>query len=281
MADLDSVVCSPWADTADVCAPCADYEADQALLEKKLLVASELLFAWSGHQYPGVCSDIVRPCARYDGSDVGMRSSWGGTGGWGYGFGGAGLWQSSWGFCSCNRTRRSGCQSIPEITLGAYPVIAVSEVKVDGAALDASRYRVDDDRWLVRLPDADGSRPGFPCCQDMVLPDTEENTFFVAFTYGQVPPLAGVAAAAALGCELTLACDPETASECRLDWRVQSITRQGVSEVLIIGRNFREHIELAIPEVGMFLAAANPNGIERRATVMSPDIGRRVRRTGA
>lgn len=263
--------CTAWATAADVCnTDCAD--TDDVLLAAKLQVASNLLFHWSGRQFAGDCNATVRPCSRYNGSPLGAPSAWGLDGGWGYGYG-IRRWQSSWGFCSCNRTTRSGCSSIPEITLGGYPVVSIDHVLIDGDTLDPSAYRVDDYRWLVRV---DGD--GWPCCQNMELPTTEEGTWEVAFHYGVAPPPEGVAAAAALACQLALACTP--GADCALDPRVSAVTRQGVSEVLLIGANYLENVKVAVPEVGAFLQAHNPKGITARAAVASPDIGRRVRRAG-
>ncbi|MBK9181476.1 MAG: hypothetical protein IPM45_18345 [Acidimicrobiales bacterium] len=81
-------------------------------------------------------------------------------------------------------------------------MVDVVEVVVDGATLDDSLYRLDDRRWLVRLEDPDGSRPGWPASQDLTLPASEPGTWEVTFTWGVRPPAAGVLAAVALAGEL-------------------------------------------------------------------------------
>lgn len=254
-------VCTPWADTSDLCSICDDYAFDQALLEDKIAVASDLLFEWSARRFPGSCSDVVRPCAR-DGS-----RSWGRTL--------AG--RRVLGGCGCHSSDACGCSRLSQVGLGVSPVTDVTEVKVDGVVLDPSLYRVDDWRWLVRLADADGTNPGWPCCQDLLAGDDEEGSFVVAVTYTLAPPAAGVAAAAALACQLALACQPETVGECRLPRGVTQITRQDVS-ITVLSAAMVEEVKAALPEVAMFLDAYNPGGVARRAVVASPDVGRRVRR---
>lgn len=149
--------CSPFATVDDLSEPCASLPN----IDRWLAVATDLLFNLSGRQFPGTCADVVRPCSRWE-SD-GLVSS-AGLAGLGYGFGGyPGGWRNGWGACRCNRSERCGCGSVPEITLGAFPVVAVDRVLIDGSELDPSFYRVDDFRFLVRLPDADGVNRGWPC----------------------------------------------------------------------------------------------------------------------
>lgn len=267
--------CSPWATTADVCSPCDDYAMDASLLEDALQIASDVLYALSGERFPGSCSDVVRPNARW--RDDGRAPARSFTGGYGEGYGWMGRFGP--GLCSCNWGRGDyGCNSVSEITLGGYPVTGIIAVKIDGVVLDTSRYRVDDYRYLVRLADADGTNPGWPCCQDMTKAATEDGTFEVEFSYGQMPPPAGVRAAAVLGCEIALSCQPETAGRCRLPARVTSVTRQGVSQNLVDPQDFLAEGLIGIFECDLFLRSYNPNKLTRRASVISPDTMRRVRR---
>lgn len=258
-------VCTPWATTADVdqCEPCETYDQDLSLLEDMLAVASDALFHLSGHQFAGTCQDTVRPC----GCSAG---------------GGPAYWSRDRA-CGCRSGRACGCTTVHEISLGVFPLTSIVSVIVDGAALGADRYRIDDNRWLVRLPDADGSNPGWPHCQRMDLDTTEDETFAVTFTYGMPPPVGGVRAAASLACQLSLACQPDTVDRCRLPQRVRSITRAGVSMDMAVVLDplelFREG-RTGLVEVDLWLASVNPHGVRRRATVHSPDVFRGVRRAG-
>lgn len=235
MAQPRQGTCAPWATIADVCAPCDAYDFDPALLEDCLQMASDVLFALTGYVYPGVCTETVRPCAQYDPGDPGPPSrratlpsvstgSPGSMSGWRPGTG-----SSMWGFCSCNREIACGCFRLPSISLGGVPIVEVTSVLIDGIELDPSEYRVDDYSRLVRLPAADGTNEGWPCCQDLTVADDEVGAFAVTRSVGVDPPVGGRLAAASLGCQLALAFTPRQDAPCRLPRRVTSITRQGVS----------------------------------------------------
>lgn len=254
--------CEPWATEADLCPPCQGYSSVLALGAADMLqAASDLLYDLSGRQYPGLCTQTVRPCARRSG--VRRRES-----------AVPGGWNTSWGWCLCGDS--CSCAGNQRISLGAYPVVEVTEVKVDGVVLDPSLYRLDDRRVLTRLEDPDGSNPGWPSTQHLDLADTEDGTWSVSFTWGEDPPPAGVRAAAVLACELAMACDPDTAEQCRLPKRVTSITREGVTMVLSPS-DFLTDGKTGLWEVDLFLAAANPAKVQQRAQVWTPSQQRFVR----
>ncbi len=270
-------VCSAWATVDDVCEPCNTYALDLTLLDDWLLVASNILYRLTGRQWPGICQDTVRPVPRYEQLiQWSQLRDWQGV----YGWSGSSL-DGRTGLCGCNRTDRAVCRSVPEITLGgSYPITSVVQILVDGAVLNPARYRVDDNFWLVRLPDADGTRPGFPCCNDQVLASTEPDTWQVTYTFGSLPDSGGVKAAASLGCQLYLACEPETTGGCRLPQRVTHLSRQGVDITVLDPLDLFEQGRTGLPEVDLWIQSVNPGKISRRATVLSPDAPRRVRRTG-
>ena len=113
------------------------------------------------------------------------------------------------------------------VDLGASPIIAVSEVIVDGAVVPASSYRVDDYHWLVRI---DGE--SWPCCQNLSAdPATDDNTLQVSSTWGSTVPTLGVLAARRLACESYASCAGLEA--CALPRRLQTITRQGLTVALL------------------------------------------------
>ncbi len=231
--------CSPWATTADVCTPCED--VNDGVMADALEMASELLYVLSGRQFSGVCSDTIRPDR----------------------------------LCRCS-DQACRCNTVEELILPGLPVVSITSVKVDGVTLASSRYRIDNHRALVRLADADGTNPGWPCCQRMDLASTEDETWEVAYTYGQAPPALGVRAAAKMACEIALACTGN--SGCTLSSRVQSITRQGVTVAIDSLDSIREDLT-GLPEVDMFLNAYNPGKLRRQATIFSPDTVVRHRRT--
>lgn len=265
-------VCAGWCTVAGVKARPGNATLDDDVVADAIDVASDLLFRLAGHRWPGVCERTVRPTAR----PAGGEPSW-----W---------WQSasdlssgswvnftaglldSWGTCGCNRRRLTGASSTPSVQLGAYPVLSVLTVMLDGQVLDPGEYRIDDDRWLTRVPVA-GSRVnvGWPCCQRLDLPDTEVGTWSVQFTFGGAPPSSGQAAACALASELARMWDADFDGDCGLDPSVSSVTREGITiDVESVAEAGRAQ-GFGVPEVKMFLEAVNPSGMRRRARAVNPD----------
>lgn len=200
--------CSPWAQVGDTCSPCTGYEFDTGELELGIQLATDVLNNLTGWQWPGLCTTTVRPCGYQ------TRRS-----------------------CGCMDSRQCGCRRLSQLDLrdedeGGWPIASVDAVKIDGVTLDPARYRVDDHRWLVYIPDGDSDpRRGWPCCQRIDLPDTEVDTWSVSYTYGAEPPEGGVRAAGILGCQYALACveDESLLEQCQLPDGVRTVVRQGIT----------------------------------------------------
>lgn len=243
--------CSAWVTAADLAArpDMTDAVVDSGVLGQAAVDASGLLYALSGRQFPGVCSATVRPysastysCAGR--SDLLALLARGGS-------------VDSWTVGANGGCVESG------IRLGVYPVRSVSQVKVDGAVLSPSAYRVDDQTWLVR--------PGgvWPTWQRLDLPDTQPGTFSVALTHGADPPAMGVSAAAALGAELA---KMRSGLAHRLPQRLQTVTRQGVTVAVLDPQTFLSEGLTGLYDVDLFLRAVNPHRQARPPTVWSPDL---------
>lgn len=268
--------CESWvnADSAVLCnGPCA--EIDVYVLDECIEVASEFLFELSQRKYPGVCTDNPRPCTQPSGREIWeQRIEY---------YGDISYWR---GGCGCNRGPGCGCTTLSEIKLGARPIVGVDQVILafdsnpdwpESPILDPMYYRVDNRQRLVRLPNLDGSHPGWPCCQRIESEAGEEHTFEVTFRYGRTPPKMGQRAATDLACQLALACTQN--KQCKLPDRMASIVRQGVSMVLIDPFQFFDKGKLGIWSVDAFLATVNPRGYRGFAQIVSPDLHRSVRRT--
>lgn len=244
--NLTGIVTGPpalWAQPTDICAPCSTDAFTPGLVDRMLRVATDVLYELSGRQYPGVLNAVVHPTVQ----------------------------------CSCAPARRTGllwtrhhlddpCRQ--RITLGAYPLRTVTEVIVDGEVVASDAYRIESNRYLARIDG--GSWPAF-------TDDDDPDAFKVTLTWGLAPPASGVAAAAALACQLLLATDPN-ADGCQLPERVQVVSRQGVSFALIDPMEFLTEGRTGIYLVDLFLGSVNPNGLRQAPMVVSPDVGPAVRR---
>lgn len=262
-------VCTPWATNTDI----AGYTpaGDTTDYTSWLAEASELLYALSGRQFPGICTRTVRPITNacrhnfqiLEGSGHIVAPpdwSWG-IGGW--------SWGTTYGY---------GCGMIPAVRLAGY-VQAVTAVRISGVTVDPASYRVDQHEWLVRLTDpATGQNPGWPLCQNIALPDDAAGTFAVDYQWGRMPPQSGVRAAATLAWQLYLADNP-TRQQCRLPAGWTSIARQGIT----ITRSQVEKLATegsGIVGIDSFLNTVNPNGLDRAPAVYSRDVPPYGQRTG-
>lgn len=254
---ITDVPCAPWAtsEEAAVSGPCKG--APGGDLDDALAAASAWLWRITGKVY-GICPVTVLPlghatcypaCSGYE--------TWGGT--WYFDRTG-----NCW-FGGTGRVARG--EGVPEVRLGFANVQTVTQVVVAGTILDPGAYRVDDGRWLVRL---DGGL--WPLDND---PRLSPPAFQVTLTHGLPIPPDGGRAAAVLACEILLAATNDSA--CRLPKRVSSITRQGVSMVVLDPLTLLDDGKFGIPEVDYFVQSVNPHGLRQRAKVLSPDVPRSVR----
>lgn len=265
MTVLCSGPCSPWTSAADMTGPCADLSADE--LNDYIAVASDLLYEWSGKQFNNICSEIIRPYgARHDCGCIGPFSP--------LTFMDLPISTIRPDFPTCS------CEPLSQLVLPARPVTSVEYVKIDGATLDSSAYRVDDWKWLVRL---DGGR--FPCCQNLNLASDQPGTFEIGFSYGHPVPAPGVLACKVFACEIAMANsdDPSIQKKCRLPRNAVSVVRQGVSilraNVGVFQKAPNGPVETGLWEVQAFLSAYNPYGRTSRSVVLSPDLPDTARRT--
>jgi hypothetical protein len=243
---MSASTCAPWATAEDACSPCDTYDFDPFMLEDKMQIASDVLFNLTGRRWPGVCSDTIRPTELA-----------------------CGCWNP--------RAPRFGCSTVPTVKLPGSPVVAVTSVRVDGVELDASAYRVDNRRELVRI---DGE--GWPCCQDMRAdPATDDHTMLVEYTWGAEPPLGGVQAAATYGCQLALACDPEAVSSgrCRLPKRITTVTRAGTTIAVLDPMTLVKDGLVGLNEVDTWVQSILLGDSRRRSRVLVPGARRSARRT--
>lgn len=246
------MICNPWP-TVDCC--------DTTPSDANLLAASEILYALSGRQYPGLCQETIRPCA----GPAGFPPFWSYAA---YPQLINGTWVNSG--CGCHVSYDCACNGIPQVDLGRADVDQIFTVNIDGSVLSSSNYRLDEGRWLVRT---DGNQ--WPCCQDLSKDIGEVGTWYIELEYGRQPPTSGQLAASKLSCELQKACDGDP--DCALPSRVTTVARQGVTFALLDPQDFLEGGRTGIYEVDLFLKSVNPDGLSRRGLAWSPGMAKNRR----
>lgn len=258
------------------CSPLDDWQpiwceelspAAMAVTGDAVRIAADVLWILSGQRF-GLCTVTLRPCREDCSSDwLGWNDWWPGvgqgvrtsTGGgprpWWYN----GVWYNICGGC----TGSCSCTLIDTAYLPA-PTREVIEVKLDGAVMDPSLYRVDENRMLVRL---DGQL--WPMCQNMGLPDDRPGTWSVTITVGEDVPLLARRAVGQLAAELARDCAGEA---CMLPYEITSLSRQGINLSFGSPNEVDPVIsQLNLQWVSLFLNTYNPNKLARRAKAYDVD----------
>lgn len=272
--DPDGGLCSPWVTVADIRAmPDAAGIPEGASVDEQLAEcaasASGLLFALTARLFPGVCEDTVVPFPRA-GEPAPAQ--------WGRPASGNRL-PAGGGGCGCG-VRRAGCRcrGATHVGLGRFPVLNVLEVRLDGEVL-ADGWRLDEARWLVRLPDGDRRPRHWPCCPRDDLPPTEAGTFYVTFAWGAPVPAAGALAAKVLACHLALA-QGLGSGECKLPARVVSYVRQGVQVSRMDPMSLLKDGKTGLWQIDLFLDTYNPTRALAATQVFVPGEAPEVTRPG-
>lgn len=259
--------CSPLDDWQPIWCEELSPEA-QAVTGDAVEMAADILWIATGQRF-GLCTTTIRPCREDCSSDwFGVENQWWpGVGGMYRSFGGGGprpwwyngVWYNVCGGCagSCS------CTVLDSANLPA-PTREVVEVKLDGAVLDPSKYRVDENRKLVRT---DGLL--WPMCQDMAADDDQPGTWSVTITVGEDVPKLARRAVGQLAAEFAKDCAGEA---CQLPYEITSLSRQGINmsfgspdEVDAITG------QLNLRWVNLFINTYNPSGLRHRAKTYDVD----------
>lgn len=100
----------------------------------------------------------------------------------------------------------------------------------------------------------------------------------VSYRYGQAPPVSGRMAAIALARQFFYLWSGRE-DQCALPDRITSVSRQGVSWVLLDNQDFLDELKTGIYAVDLFLRQVNPDKARVKAKVFSVDVPRGRRRT--
>ncbi|MBB3665908.1 hypothetical protein FB384_004867 [Prauserella sediminis] len=219
--------------------------------------ASEILWRLTAGRF-GLCHDTVRPCRRNCLPDDCYAPP--ATSGL--------LLGSRWVNMGCaHQQRPCGCGPVSEIALPG-PVHVDDEhpvaVRVDGAQLDPTVFRLVDGNRLIRV---DGQK--WPDCQDFTADLDEPGAFGIDYWRGNPVPPGGRRAVALLACELWKACN---GLECQLPNRVEQVQREGVTMTMVNSQEFLERGRVGITEADMWLSSVNPSGLRQPPAVYSPDL---------
>lgn len=202
--------------------------------EKAMRLAVDFLWAASGRQF-GTCEVTVRPCGLSCPCTSGpchLTPAGLGTLPWQPHITSSGAWSNS----TCSECR---CCAPCEVALPG-PVSSITRVVVYGSTIDASAYRVDNARYLVR---DDGQC--WPECNDYSK-RTGAGVFEVTYVTGNEVPYGGMVAAGALACSLIQLCpDGQNCGDCLSDAAATAVVDQ-------------------------WLALVNPNKLSQPATLIIP-----------
>lgn len=259
-------VCTPWITSADLvaCGCPTSSDNDQVtpdIVDSALMSASEVVYMLTAQQWPGECEATVRPCTPSSGS--GMVS-------WPYPYLPVMIAGDFYNFrpgCGCHTADDCGCTPYPRVDLGRDDITGIVSVDVGADTLGPGDYRLDSGRWLIRT---DGSQ--WPCCQNMAADLGTEGTWSVTYTYGRPVPTSLREAAARLATEMVKGCVGD--DTCRIPNRATTVTREGVTYALLDPQSFLTDKLTGLWEVDLAIKAFNPDGVLRRARILSPETSK-------
>jgi hypothetical protein len=245
-SSLPALPATCWPVDESVCPDFAEYSASVRAAAKAY--AGESMRMLTGFRLGG-CSITVRPCS------ISCAADYFGPG-WNPHISVSGAWIN--GCCAGDTCGHLGAAKVAL----PGPVGEVTEVLIDGVALDSSLYRVDNGDELIRL---DGQP--WPTLQDMLLAPTEAGTFAVTYLKGVPVDGLGARAAGILACEFGRAL---SGLNCALPTSVTSITRQGVSMTIEAGA-FPGGVT-GLREVDTYIERWNPGHLRAPTRIWSPDL---------
>jgi len=281
--ELDGGPCTPWIDAKEVFAASGITLLDSVDVNDATAAAQGVLYALSGRQFAGECIGFVRPCrigcgwGALGGGGDGVALALAGASWWFGGWGGLGGSGTIWGWWGDNTNEPScGCEPLSQVKLNGYPITGIKEVVINGDVVDSAGYRLDMNRYLVRLRDADGNRQFWPSCQDLSRNAGENHTWSIEYYYGTPPPEAGKLACAELAVQFYLAM--AGSDDCILPVGVTKVTRQGVTIERLVPL-FSAGRATGLVLTDAFLSSYNPSGLRRRPAILSPGYPKFPRRT--
>lgn len=240
---MTSSVCTPWATVDDATTKQREQVANDELLALKIDDASQLLYALTGRRWRGACvrTDVTLHvgclCMARDGYPLPTYA-----------------WAERVGYDSRTLAVNDWGLQPWAIRLPDEPVREVTALAFNGTPLDLDAFRLTGNRDLWAQPRGTIWLRG---------------DYVGSWTFGAAPPDLVKGATVTLAVELAAAAQ---GAKCRLPARVQSITREGVSMVLLDPLEFLDKGRTGIPEVDLVINALNPGRLAAPPRVLSPDL---------
>lgn len=232
----------------------------EAVRQRAWALASSSMRALTAYRVGG-CPITVRPCKPNVPCILPSYDAWIAAGGWmAPGITADGLWVNS---CGCGGP--CSCSALCEVRLPA-PIGEVYSVKVGGAELPLTDFRIDNRRILVYT--GTGDCP-FAATQDLNLPDTAPDTWSVTYLNAYPVDQNGAYAAARLALEFAKACEGKN---CKLPAGVSQVVRQGVSFTVNTGL-FSEGVT-GIREIDAYISTVNPDKRKSQTKIWYPGMNR-------
>lgn len=151
--------------------------------------------------------------------------------------------------------------------LRGTPVHEVTSVKYGDKLLATEDYALYNRRFLKLRR---GAQWDYFCDQKGIT---------VTYSYGMMPPKAGVLAAQTLANELLILMgEGRSGAECRIPERVRSVSREGISFDMIDPQEFMDDGRTGIWEIDLFIRTANPSRAKKPPRILSANDPRRYRR---
>jgi hypothetical protein len=245
---------------------CPEWSTFSATVQGNATVwATQVLDALTGRRFEQ-CAVNYRPCGPKCAQSFGYltwpvgASANGGGMPWMIPWVDAGVWRN----CGC--TGGCTCRAACEVPFPG-PVSSISEVLIDGVALDPAAYRLDSHKGVPVLVRTDGVC--WPECQDMALDINEVGSFTIVYRPGTGLPTAGRIAAGLLACEFAKAC---AGQDCALPQQLASLSRNGVEVQMVDPASLLADGLTGIANVDLWVRSVNPQRKAQRSRVYSSDL---------
>lgn len=151
--------------------------------------------------------------------------------------------------------------------LRGTPAHEVFSVHYGETLLDSSEYILFNKRFLKL---SNGAIWNYACDQRGITVD---------YSYGMLPPQAGILAATTLANELLILMgEGSDMNQCRIPERVRSVSREGISFDMVDPQEFMDDGRTGIWEIDLFIRTANPSRAKKQPRLLSASDPRRYRR---